>query len=373
MACFLDYAFHHSLHDESLVANPMTVGIIANPVSARDIRRIIAHAANLQITDRANMVLRILAGLHHAGIDNVVMMPERAGLGVHIQRGLKQAQYADHTRFPTLSWLDMPITGTAQDTVCAAHLMRQQNVSAIVVLGGDGTHRLVVRECGNIPIAGVSSGTNNAFPPLQEPTITGLATGLAISGKIPASLAFRGNKLLEVRVNERRDIALVDVAVVREQFTGALAVWRAESLRELFVTFGRTDGIGMSSIAGLLNPVSRDQPIGLHVRFAHNTPAAFSLSAPLAPGLMAKLPIQSVDTLSPNATLSLSTTSGSLALDGERELPFSASDSVSITLHLDAFHTIDVERCMAFAARHGLFIQRDGHKPVSISQGEHHE
>ena len=38
------------------------VGIIANPVSARDIRRVIAHAGNLQIVDRANIVLRILAG-----------------------------------------------------------------------------------------------------------------------------------------------------------------------------------------------------------------------------------------------------------------------------------------------------------------------
>ena len=55
------------------------VGIIANPVSARDIRRIIAHAGNLQITDRANIVLRILAGLAATGVGQVVMMPENAG------------------------------------------------------------------------------------------------------------------------------------------------------------------------------------------------------------------------------------------------------------------------------------------------------
>ena len=33
-----------------------------------------------------------------------------------------------------------------------------------LVLGGDGTHRAVVRECRSIPIAGLSTGTNNAFP-----------------------------------------------------------------------------------------------------------------------------------------------------------------------------------------------------------------
>ena len=31
------------------------IGVIANPVSARDIRRIVANAGNLQITDRVSM------------------------------------------------------------------------------------------------------------------------------------------------------------------------------------------------------------------------------------------------------------------------------------------------------------------------------
>ncbi len=44
------------------------VGIIANPVSARDIRRVIANAASLQITDRANIVLRVLACLKACGV-----------------------------------------------------------------------------------------------------------------------------------------------------------------------------------------------------------------------------------------------------------------------------------------------------------------
>ena len=38
-----------------------TIGVIANPVSARDIRRVVATAANLQITDRVNIVLRVLS------------------------------------------------------------------------------------------------------------------------------------------------------------------------------------------------------------------------------------------------------------------------------------------------------------------------
>ncbi len=263
---------------------PSTVGIIANPVSARDIRRIIAHAGNLQITDRANIVLRILAGLAYAGVENVVMMPDRAGVRTYIERGLRRAASSGEGHFPTLSFLEMPVMGTADDTVRAARMMREQDVAAIVVLGGDGTHRLVVRECGNIPVSGVSSGTNNAFPTMAEPTITGLATGLAVCGLIPPSVAFFENKLLECRVNDLRDIALVDIAVVSDQFTGAKAVWRPGSLKELFTAFAEPHAIGLSAISGLLSPISREAPEGRQIRLKGAATGGSRLDAPLAPG-----------------------------------------------------------------------------------------
>ena len=53
-----------------------TVGIIANPVSARDIRRVIANATSLQITDRANIVLRVLTCLKAAGVGDKVRFVE---------------------------------------------------------------------------------------------------------------------------------------------------------------------------------------------------------------------------------------------------------------------------------------------------------
>jgi predicted polyphosphate/ATP-dependent NAD kinase len=42
------------------------IGIIANPVSARDVRRIVANASSLQITERVNIVLRLLQGARAA-------------------------------------------------------------------------------------------------------------------------------------------------------------------------------------------------------------------------------------------------------------------------------------------------------------------
>jgi hypothetical protein len=71
-----------------------------------------------------------------------------------------------------------------------------------------------------------------------------------------------------VRVGDHEEIALVDVAVVTERYIGARALWRTETFRELFVTFADPEVIGMSAIAGLLTPVTRLEPHGLHVRLA---------------------------------------------------------------------------------------------------------
>src|SRR5438067_12306605 len=90
------------------------VGIIANPVSARDIRRVIANAAALQITDRANIVLRVLACLKSCGIGDVVMMPENGGIRGHVQRGLDRSRNRRESECPEVAYPDVPVTGTVE-------------------------------------------------------------------------------------------------------------------------------------------------------------------------------------------------------------------------------------------------------------------
>ena len=330
------------------------VGIIANPVSARDIRRIVSHAGNLTINDRANIVLRLLTGLAASGVEDVLIMPENGGIRSHLLRAIERESAAGRRRFPQLAYLEMPVTGTAEDSAEAARRMRDQGVGAIIVLGGDGTCRVVVSQCGGIPVAGVSTGTNNAFPQLREPTVTGLAVGLAASGQTPAAQAFSWNKWLEVRVNERREIALVDVAVVSERFIGARAIWKTANFRDLFVTFGYPDAIGLSSIIGLLAPLDRQTPEGRRARLAPLKSAATRLAAPIAPGLIDAVGIGALETLVPDTVYHPEIAAGTLALDGERELTFSEADEVSIRLEVDAFRSINVSACMAYAARHGL-------------------
>ncbi|MGB3317254.1 MAG: NAD(+)/NADH kinase [Albidovulum sp.] len=333
------------------------VGIIANPVSARDIRRIVSHAGNLPINDRANIVLRMLTGLMATGVEEVVIMPENGGIRTQLMRTIDREARMGHLRFPRVSYLDMPVTCTSDDSAEAARQMHDQGVGAIVVLGGDGTNRVVVSRCGNTPIAGVSTGTNNAFPELREPTITGLAVGLAVTGQVPCDHAYSYNKRLEVRVNDQREIALVDVAVVSERFIGARAIWKTANFRDLFVTFGRPDGIGMSSIIGLLAPLDRQTPEGRRARLLPLETAKIRLVAPIAPGLIEEVGIGGVEKVLPDTVYLPSVSAGSFALDGERELTFSETCDVSIRLQTDAFRTVNVPDCMAYAARHGLLTR----------------
>lgn len=352
-------------------STPPKVGIIANPISARDIRRVVASANSVQVADRANIVLRALAALAACGIEEVVMMPERGGIATHVLRGMERSNAQGEARFPRLTHLAMPVTGTVDDTRRAARMMREAgDIAAIIVLGGDGTHRAVVAECGQVPIAGISTGTNNAFPEHREPTITGLATGLAAMGQVPAALAFAANKLIEVRIDGGApDIALVDVALVTDRFVGARALWRAETFRELYVAFADPEVIGMAAIAGLIEPVSRREPGGLALTLAPAATAPMVVHAPIAPGLVTPVGVESWRRMPSGTVFSPDIAAGSVALDGERELFFDGHQEVTIRLRDAAFRTVDVAAVMGFAAREKLLLR---HAAPTTHPAPHH-
>jgi predicted polyphosphate/ATP-dependent NAD kinase len=332
------------------------VGIIANPVSARDIRRVVANASSLQIADRANIVLRVLSCLHACGIGDVVMMPENGGIGRHIERGLVRALNLGEQQFPKVHYVPMRVRGTVDDTHEATKTMVRAGVAALVVLGGDGTHRAVAAHCGRTPIAGISTGTNNAFPDLDEPTIVGLAVGLTAAGRIPDEIAFLAHKRIDISINDGavREIALVDVALVSEGYVGARALWRAENFRELFVTFADPTVIGLSAIAGLLEPVTRAESGGLAVRMAPLAHSRTVVQAPIGPGRVSLIGIRDWQRMPSEVPFVPCVAAGSIALDGERELSFSERDHVVLSLKDRAFRTVNVKACMHYAAREGL-------------------
>ncbi|MGE5338846.1 MAG: ATP-NAD kinase family protein [Gemmatimonadota bacterium] len=347
-----------------------TIGVIANPVSARDIRRVVANAGNMQISDRVNIVLRMLSAAAACGVVRVLMMPDRGGIRALLERSLKReshVSYGEH--WPEVEFLDMEPNSTVEDTFVATQLLVQARVASIIVLGGDGTHRAVVRELrrlgSHIPIAGLSTGTNNAFPEMREPTITGMAVGLCADGRVPAETALAPHKLIEIAIEStrqtRRDIAIVDAVITSDRYIGARALWKPESLRAAYLAFADPQCIGLSAIGGLLHPVARDHHGGLAIEIAPDAAGArIVLDAPIAPGMVRPVPIAAWHKMVADQPVDVAHEAGTVALDGERELGFEPGDRVRATLREKAFFTVDVARCMRFAATEGL-LRRVSH------------
>jgi predicted polyphosphate/ATP-dependent NAD kinase len=334
------------------VAANACVGIVANPASGRDIRRLVAGASVFGNADKAGMAFRALAGLRSAGVERALMMPAGDGLSSALHRQLRaRAAARDGASLPALEELSMPLTAGADDSRRAVEMMCAAGVDAILVLGGDGTHRVVAKACGDVPICALSTGTNNVFPEMREATVAGIATGLVATGRGGPEALRREAALIVERDGAPPDLALVDVAVTRERFVGARALWRADALRELFVTFADPGAIGLSSVAGLLVPLTRGAGRGLHVRLAREPGEAQAVvHAALAPGMVTPIAVAGVAELVPGHRVALAAGAGSLALDGEREIERHGDDGATVRLG-DGPLRIDIDAVMAEAAR----------------------
>ena len=173
-----------------------TVGIIANPMAGRDIRRLVARGRFVPNHEKVNLLVRVLTGLEAAGVDQVVMMPDSAGLG----RGAVEVKSSSlHVRF-----LEMPVFNDDHDSTRATRAMASMNVGCLVTLGGDGTNRAVAKESGQVPIVPVSTGTNNAFPAATEGTVAGLAAGVVATGIVDLTSVAAQAKLMEIRTGTRQ-------------------------------------------------------------------------------------------------------------------------------------------------------------------------
>ncbi|QYJ15398.1 hypothetical protein Rxycam_01220 [Rubrobacter xylanophilus DSM 9941] len=326
-----------------------TVGIVANPASGRDIRRLVAGASVFDNAEKGNMVYRLMVGLGAVGVGHVLMMPAASGLYDALERNLRS--HGGGVKLPELELLEMPVRHDARDTVEAVTRMLGKGVSAIAVLGGDGTSRLVARHCGEVPICPLSTGTNNAFPEMREATVAGLATGLVATGRLRA---VRRKKILRVRVNGREDCALVDVAASGERFVGARALWRPESVYEIVVASAAPDAVGLSAVAGLLAPLSQEDPFGLYLRLAPPEKARRVLSVPLAPGLVVPVGVMEVRKIPLGEEVGLEPRAGVVALDGEREIERGPEDRVSVVPDGGGPLVVEVSAAMHRAAREGL-------------------
>ena len=153
------------------------VGIIANPAAGKDIRRLVAYASITGNREKIDLLRRIILGIDSTGVNEILVMPDYYSLGSMALSGLKKNKITVET-----SILDMPVSGTQEDSTTAMRLMAELGVGCTVTLGGDGTNRAVAKGNGSIPLVAVSMGTNNVFPVMVEATTAGIAAGIIARG-----------------------------------------------------------------------------------------------------------------------------------------------------------------------------------------------
>lgn len=322
------------------------VGCIANPMAGKDIRRLVAYSSRIDNQEKVNIVRRILLGLESAGVSVVFLMPDTFRIAQKALEGIHQALRL------RVHILEMEVSGNARDSLLATQHMCAAGVQCLLVLGGDGTHRVVAKASGTVPLVPISTGTNNVFPRMIEGTVAGLAAGLYAHYARYLDGVVMPTKRLEIwRNGELQDIALVDVAVSQQQFVGARALWEVSDIQEVFFTQGTPSNIGLSSIAGWSHPITVQDAEGLHLVLGGD---GTQVRAPIAPGLIMPVGIRRQRLIRSGERISLSPGPAMLALDGERELFVRQGERCEVVLSWHGPKVLDVDRTLRLAQQQGL-------------------
>lgn len=317
------------------------VGIIANPASGKDIRRLVAYGSVFDNQEKVRIVRRVLLGLVAAGVERICYMPDYFGI---VERALARVEI-NIPVFPT----SFPLKGNQEDSTHAARAMEKQGAACIITLGGDGTNRAVAKGNGSVPILPISTGTNNVFPFMVEGTIAGLAAGLVAGKLIPVEEStFLSTRLEVVLDGQVVDLALVDAVVYDDVFMASRAVWNMDKVRQIFLNRAKPDSIGLSSIGGLIHPIEAEEPRCLYLELGEN---GQPVTAPVAPGIIEKVFISSEKVMQMGEEVEIGFTPSVLALDGEREVEIRQGQYAAVRLGKDGPVVVDVGRTMSAATK----------------------
>jgi len=334
-------------------------GIIANPASGKDIRRLVAYGSVFDNQEKVRIVRRVLLGLEAIGLDRIIYMPDYFGI---VARALSRIDL----NIPAEP-LDLQLTGTQEDSVQAAQMMAEQGVRCIVTLGGDGTNRAVVKGNDSVPILPISTGTNNVFPSMVEGTVAGLAAGLIAGNQVPLTESTFAHTQLEVVMDgEPVDLALVDAVVYDGVFKGSKAIWELEKVHTAFLNRAQPEYIGLSSIGGQIHPLQAHEPLGLCLEFGK---VGRSVVAPVAPGVIREVHIRRQRLIKVGEEIDIQLKPSVLALDGEREVEIRKDQSAAIRLAGKGPIVVDVTRTMHAAMQRKILAPNDVGKPMQFRAG----
>ncbi len=324
-----------------------SVGIIANPVSGRDIRRVAARGGVSSAEDKRNRIARAVIGAVAAGTQHVVAMKEPFGIA--------SGALTDLPVEADLEILDVGARVDPMDTARAALAMKERGIRVIITLGGDGTNRTIARAWPEAILVPMSTGTNNVFPSLVEPTVAGAAAGLVAKNLVDLNSVAPRSKMVHLTFADgSEDVALIDVATLANDFVGNRMPVDPNNLRQLLVTTAKPDTIGVSSIAGLHTTCRSEEDAAILVTCGSG---GASTNAPIAPGLYREVPVREVKRVNFEEEVHLAGPS-TLAFDGDREHQVLADTQAIAVVRRDGPRVIDVARTLEAGASEGIFVTR---------------
>ena len=326
-----------------------SIGIIANPVSGKDIRRLVSYATTIDNNEKVNICQRIVLAAQEFGVEECVFMPETFMIGPKVQDNL----ISDGKMKAKIRTLDFPIDASVSDTVTSAAMMEKMGTGCIVILGGDGTSRAAMKSIVNTPVISVSTGTNNVYPTLMEGTVVGMAAAAVARMPDPYAACVR-DKRIEVYINGQfRDIALIDAVVSADFFSGARAIWNPERIRRIVVSRCHPATIGFSAIPGAYVIVRDTDPFGFAVTLGEGGERVL---ASIAAGVLTRVGIHDPRRLALGEPYTfVAEERCMIALDGEREIPVAPGDSVRMTVTGNGPWRVLPRKALEEAQRLGMY------------------
>jgi predicted polyphosphate/ATP-dependent NAD kinase len=280
-------------------------------------------------------------------------MPDPYNMGFSIKNTLEN----NRDLKSELIVLDFPLKNTWEDTISAAEKMEEEGADCIIVLGGDGTSRLLGKVRTTIPIISVSTGTNNVYPEFLEGTVAGMAAAVVTAFGSQPEYVHR-DKMMEIYHNGRPvDVALVDAVITTNPFVGSRAIWDLEEIKEVLVTRAHPAAIGFSAVLGVQVLSRPEDDFGYRIHLHQGTKKTL---VPFSPGKMTEIYTDEPVRVEMDQTYVVKVDyAGTVALDGERSLMFKEGDTLGFVLRRKGPFRVDVSKVMEYAVEKRFFARND--------------
>ena len=323
------------------------LGLVVNPMSGRDVRRLAARATNMTHEAKRDIVARVAAGADAMGVTDIFITKEPFRIA-SMALELMELNAAVHV-------IEHELKNDASDTQRTMEAFVSAGCETFVSLGGDGTNRAIVREFPDITLVPLSTGTNNVFPVLAEPTVAGMVAGLHATRKLEDAeqLGLKKRvKVLHIHTPKGRDVGLIDAVLLRNDNVGNFLPFDPAKISQIVLSRAEPNSIGMSPIGGLIQAVHADDDFGLSLGVDAQSEVE-PIQAPISPGLFKPVHVTDLAQIAFEVAIPLRGP-GVIALDGDRDIRLQDGEHGTVTLRRDGPWVLDIEATMRWAVAQGM-------------------